>query len=269
MVKQKTYCLSTAKYCLFWPWRCILRASNRRHVAHGIKQKTLTDIYAVMDCRLFCLSGSQFVTTMRYFYLLYPHFALAAGLGVVFIIDRVPPELKNVAAATIFAGIFIWPLSFMAIYTRPHSRVAASEWILGNVPTTSRIATEYWDDPLPLRLPHMPGVEYEGISLPVFDQDTPLKWANLSESLAKADYYVLSSNRGYDSIMPIPEHYPQMSQFYRDLFAGNTQFEKVAEFTSYPTLNVGFTQIQFNDQWSEEAFTVYDHPKVTVFRRRP
>jgi hypothetical protein len=90
----------------------------------------------------------------------------------------------------------------------------------------------------------------------------------MEKNINEAEYYILTSNRGYDSIMPIPKYYPKMSQYYKDLFAGKTQFEKIAEFTSYPTLNFGFTKVQFDDQWSEEAFTVYDHPKVTIFKKR-
>ena len=113
----------------------------------------------------------------------------------------------------------------------------------------------------------MPSKQYAVTQLPVFDPDTPQKWQQLNDAFAKADYYILSSNRAYGSIMVLPKHYPQMSEFYKNLFAGRTQFQKIAEFTSYPTLNLGFTKLTIEDQWAEEAFTVYDHPKVTIFKK--
>ena len=50
---------------------------------------------------------------------------------------------------------------------------------------------------------------------------------------------------------------------------GNTTFvyRKVAQFTSYPSLRYLGIPIDFPDQWSEEAFTVYDHPRVTIFEK--
>ena len=59
-----------------------------------------------------------------------------------------------------------------------------------------------------------------------------------------------------------------MSTFYADLFANKLEFKKVAEFYSYPTLNLGFFKYEFNDDWADEGFTVFDHPKATIFKRK-
>ena len=55
-----------------------------------------------------------------------------------------------------------------------------------------------------------------------------------------------------------------MSDFYKNLFGGKLNFEKVAEITSYPTIPI--FNIPIPDQSSEEAFTVYDHPKLYIFK---
>ena len=48
------------------------------------------------------------------------------------------------------------------------------------------------------------------------------------------------------------------------MFQGKLGFELVRTFTSYPNLG----PLQFNTQFAEEAFTVYDHPKVMIFQKR-
>ncbi len=234
----------------------------------GLSKRLEVIVIVAWMVGFFLYQGTRFVTTMRYFYPMYPYLAIAGALGVMTLVAKTKKQYRKIVFSAIMIGILIWPLSFMAIYTRPHSRVAASAWILDNVPAKSRIATEYWDDWLPLTLPDKPILEYQGISIPVFDGDTPEKWANLEANFEKAEYYFLTSNRGYASIMPIPDYYPRMSAYYEKLFADDTEFEKIAEFTSYPTLNLGFMEIPFDDQWSEEAFTVYDHPKITIFKKR-
>ena len=45
------------------------------------------------------------------------------------------------------------------------------------------------------------------------------------------DYYILSSNRGWGSIPTVPEKYPKMSKFYRDLLEEETNYKKIKEFT--------------------------------------
>src|SRR5207253_1272950 len=121
----------------------------------------------------------------------------------------------------------------------------------------------HWDDPLPLPLEPK---SYLGELLPVFDPDTPEKWNKIDSLLHVGNYLILSSNRGWGSIPTVPEKYPRMTQFYKELFAGRLGYKKVAEFTSYPSLAYLGIPITFPDDWAEESFTVYDHPKVMIFK---
>lgn len=216
----------------------------------------------------FLYQSSRFASTMRYFIFLYPFFAIFAGCGLINGFKLLfPVENKHACSlqsrCMIIALIFvlIWPLSFMSIYSRKHSRVIASEWIEKNILKTAFLAEEHWDDFLPV------SGGYEGVQMPVFDPDTDRKWDTMNEILSKAEYYIITSNRGYGSIMTVPQKYPRMSQFYNDLFKEKLAFKKSAEFTSYPTAYFGIFNFTFNDDWSEEAFTVYDHPKITIFRK--
>lgn len=154
----------------------------------------------------------------------------------------------------------------MNIYLQDNSRIQASKWIWENVPNKAVILTEYWDDPLPLSM-YANGKVFEGRQLPVFEEDTTTKITNLNNEFRAGDYYILSSNRAYGSITTVPDKYPYMANFYKKLFAGqDPRFMKVAEFDNYPGLNLGFYNLVIKDDWAEEAFTVYDHPKVTIFK---
>lgn len=210
----------------------------------------------------FLYQSMQFAKSMRYFILLYPLMAFYAALGITYIKKR-----SKLLAAFFTITTLIWPLAFISIYLHPHSRIQASNWIFANIPAGKTIAWEIWDDPLPLRLPSGIGKNYNFLELPVFDYDTPEKWDKMNDSLAKTDYYILSSNRAWGSIPTVPEKYPRMSQFYKDLFSGKLNFKKVKEFTSYPSLSYLGLPLTFPDDIAEEAFTVYDHPQVFIFKK--
>lgn len=211
----------------------------------------------------FLYQSTQFVKTMRYFILIYPFLAIFAGIGFTYLMNGRNKIIK-IACLVL---ILVWPLSFTSIYLHPHSRVRASEWIYSNIPNQSFILSEYWDDALPLHTSNADGKSYTGEQLHVFEADTNEKLQKIDYLLNYADYYILSSNRAWGSIPTVPEYYPRMTKFYTDLFAGRTKYKKIAEFTSYPSLKYLGIPLTFSDDWSEEAFTVYDHPKVIIFKK--
>lgn len=163
----------------------------------------------------------------------------------------------------IFAFLTIlWALAFFLIYAREQTRITASKWIYQNIPVGSKILGEHWDDGLPLPLDsHNPSI-YVIEQLTIYDADNQTKINYYAEKLSNADYIVINSRRLYGTLINLSDKYPITSKYYKLLFGGKLGYEKVAEFTSYPSI-LGIT---INDDASEETFQVYDHPKVIIFK---
>ena len=235
-----------------------------------VRKKNIIVIISILWCVLFTIYQSlQFAKTMRYLIFIYPFLAIFAAVGlsyVFFLLKKTSNVIRYTICALCFAMIIVWPLAFMSIYTKDHSRVAASKWIYEHIPQNSSITYEYWDDPLPLMVQNPATRNYKGIQINIFDPDTQDKWKKINNQLAQVDFYVMSSNRGWGSIGDALKIYPQTSIFYKNLFAGKLGFKKISEFTSYPSLRYLGIPIDFPDQWAEEAFTVYDHPQVLIYR---
>lgn len=159
----------------------------------------------------------------------------------------------------------LWALAFFSIYRREQTRIAASRWIYQHIPSGSRIFGEHWDDGLPVSLPHsdLSPSRYDIEQLTIYEPDTEEKLDYFAEKLFLADYLVINSRRLYGTLIHLEERYPLTSRYYSLLFSGKLGYEKVAEFTSYPSL-FGVT---INDDASEETFQVYDHPKVMIFAK--
>ena len=127
------------------------------------------------------------------------------------------------------------------------------------------IAEEHWDD----RLPLYAGELYQYVELPLYElPDDEAKWQLVNARLSSADYIVMTSNRLYGSLPKLAncathqKCYPYAARYYQDLFASRLGFTKVAEFTSRQSL-FGF---EINDDGADESFTVYDHPKVLIYK---
>lgn len=226
--------------------------------------------------------GLGLIKTMRYLLPAYPFLVVfAAGLlGALATwgwqqgrlhLDRFdwswrPPRWCHpglVLPVLVVASTVLYALAFVSIYQRPHSRVAASEWIVENIPAGSTIVSEYWDSGLPVGIPEVAGYSWNGINIAPYDDENLDKLSRMIGILQQADYVILSSNRLIDSIDRLPWRYPMANAYYDALLSGELGFEEVAHFTSYPEL-VG---ISLDDRSAEEAFTVYDHPEVRIFRK--
>jgi hypothetical protein len=224
------------------------------------KAKTITLGILVWMFFFFLYQGTQVSVPMRYFILAYPMIAIIGG----FCIQYIHRHFGKIFLIITIILLSIWSFMFFSIYTKPHSRVAASYWILENIPKGNIILAEAWDDALPL----IGGENYQILQLPVFDPDNQEKWQKMNELLQKGNYLILSSNRGWGSIPTAPQRYSKMSRFYEDLFSDKLPYKKIKEFTSYPSLSYLGIPLTLPDQWADESFTVYDHPKVMIFEKK-
>ena len=169
---------------------------------------------------------------------------------------------------------------------------------------TSRIGTETWDDALPWGGIAERGFNsfYQGVwkqeqdgrisyagQIENYAEDDPGKLPLVLNWLDSADYISMSSNRLYGSIPRLPWRFPMTTEYYRALLGGELGFELTADFNSFPRLG----PITFNSQempqklarpdgvlggqrprqffvpypTAEEAFSVYDHPRVLIFKK--
>ncbi|MDD5371024.1 MAG: helix-hairpin-helix domain-containing protein, partial [Anaerolineaceae bacterium] len=142
-----------------------------------------------------------------------------------------------------------------------------------------------WDDYLPLRVDSYDalGGIYAPLNLELYEPDTTEKRDRMADILDKADYIVIPSNRALDSMPRLPLRYPMTLKYYQTLFNctcdGNAieakaatlkppfhspfGFDLVASFSNDPSIG----PFSISDQLADESFTVYDHPKVMIFKK--
>ncbi|UYN88974.1 MAG: glycosyltransferase family 39 protein [Anaerolineales bacterium] len=143
-----------------------------------------------------------------------------------------------------------------------------------------------WDDGLPLRMDGYDGfggIYQGGLNFEMYWDENAEKVQRFQTTLDQSEYVFISSNRQWGSLPRIPERFPLVIAYYRALlgcpaertiewcyaeaqpgmFAGQLGFELVQVFENAPQLGPW----KINDQWAEEAFTVYDHTKVLIFQK--
>jgi YYY domain-containing protein len=146
-----------------------------------------------------------------------------------------------------------------------------------------------WDDALPLGMygyniwDNQYGIYSNNEDFQMYWDDNSAKLDRFNSILDTADTIIISSNRQWGSTTRVGERYPLTIAYYRNLlgcptdkdllwcyqvaqpgmFKGALGYQLTAVFESDP--NIG--SIKINDQSAEEAFTVYDHPKVFIFQK--
>ncbi|MCP4140922.1 MAG: hypothetical protein GY755_11660 [Chloroflexi bacterium] len=148
-----------------------------------------------------------------------------------------------------------------------------------------------WDDGLPLRLggyDGFGGLYQPGLNMEMYWADDEAKIERFLSNLSQGEYLFISSNRQWATLPRVPERYPLTKAYYESLigcppeedviwcyntarpgdFEGQLGYELVEVFESFPTLEIpGLFHWEANDQFAEEAFTVYDHTKVLIFKK--
>lgn len=116
-----------------------------------------------------------------------------------------------------------------------------------------------------------------GYELEIVAEDEDWKREHMLRVLDNTEYLIIGTNRRYDSQNRIPLRWPLTNAYYDALFSGELGYELVETF--HETFELG--PIRISDQYlpiydapawlnefeAEEAFHIYDHPAVFIFKR--
>jgi len=233
------------------------------------KRKTPTDplfLLTLWPLLLFTYHGGVFLHTLRYFL---PAIPILILISVRTIRQLEPLELRRILIGMVMLPTLLYAAAFLHLYQEPHPRVAASQWLYTQLPYGGIVASEHWDDALPLRIPGSEELhpKFDFRELKVYDPESPAKLEEILRTIEEADYLILSSTRASYTIPRFPLRYPVMSRFYDRLEEGASRsgLKEVARFHSVPQLGGwGLDSLR-----AEEAFRVYDHPLVRIYEKTP
>lgn len=186
--------------------------------------------------------------------------------------------LRGTARAVAFAvcgATLLWAVAFVSIYQQPHSRVTASRWMAANIPPGAVVATEVWDDSLPLAVPGAPRYDCvrlnpatpgqcTGYDLYTDEGSGEARLQYLARLLQQSDYIVMSSNTVWASIPRLPWRYPVTLRFYDLLFSGQLGYTTVYDGRVSPRLGPW----RIDDRAADQSFSYYDHPQVLIFQKQ-
>ncbi|HMG44801.1 MAG TPA: DUF2298 domain-containing protein [Acidimicrobiales bacterium] len=207
----------------------------------------------------------RFVPAMRYLLPVYPALAALAGVGAARLLTASGRAARVVGSALLAAAV-VWALAFVnGVETQEHPRLAASEWLVAHAPDGSTLSVQEWDDGLPVPSPEAAAKDFRSESLHPFGIETPDDVRALAASLDRIDYVVEASERVTGTVGRIPGRYAPVLRYYQGLDDGSLGFEPVATFETRPSL----LGVRLDDTGSEEAFRVYDHPTVRIWRKTP
>ncbi len=176
-----------------------------------------------------------------------------------------PSSNQAIARLAVFCmgASILWSFAFVqGVYGHPNTRVLASRWIAKNVAKGSVLSNEGWDDALPLSVDGIDPTAWRSERFDLFGPDSAPKVERLAQQISKTDYIVESSPRVWKTVRRIPARFPSTIRFFDALDAKKLGFERVATFRSSPRIG----PLGFNDSQAEEAFSVYDHPEVRIWK---
>lgn len=215
----------------------------------------------------FALVGGLHTKHVRYLLPLLPLLSLFAAALCREVWQRQRRAGVLVAAMLVGYTAF-YGVAFSSIYTAEDSRIQAARWIDTHVEVGARI-----------------GVEAGGFSMQGLVSDS--KYARsglnmgtlfgardylscgaavdfLTEQVHALDYIAVVDVNRYRQFVAAPEVAPVASAFYRHLWDGTLGFTRVYRAKNYPR----FMGLRFDDDGAEPSFLGYDHPAVSIFRRR-
>jgi YYY domain-containing protein len=209
--------------------------------------------------------------------------------------SRWTTRVVGATVAAVLACTVFYALAYDHMYASETTPAAASAWLYDHAKRGAVIATEHWEEGMPVPLANRPGPSdaqaagYQNLTMPMYEDDNAAKLTTIVNNLQQADYVVFFSNRLYGTVPRIPARYPMSQRYYERLFGEQLGFKLVWASYRYPNLlGVAFVDdtttdpglptpellqnfrpqpITINLGHADESFTVYDHQKVLIFQK--
>lgn len=247
-----------------------MKSSNKFQISNYQCKRTTSLLFIIFFYLLyFLIIGKSSVKFMRYMLPIYPFLAILAGYGI-YQIKHCNFKIGKFILYVFLTLQILWTMLFVNIYSQENTRVSATDWILRNISYGAIVAVEHWDDQLPL----YNAQSYKVKELTLYDQpDDANKWIRINEVINQSQYIIVASNRLSTPLQKLSDCskyklcYPNTAEYYKKLFSGKLGFKKVAEFSNYPELKILNFKFKIEDSSADESFTVYDHPRIMIFKR--
>lgn len=217
---------------------------------------------------LFVIVGRYQVKFPRYLLPIYPALFILLGGGV----QRLERYARNRTALYLPLGLILggWSIlqgfATVTLYWQDHPYIAASQWVYRNIPAGKTILSVHWDDKVPVDLPGYSSHQYQmwdnAYELAVFEPDTEAKIRAISDQLAGGDYLILPTPRAPIGILQTPEKHPYSTKLFKLLYGNGLGYTLEKTVKTRPQIET----FVIDDDTGDESLSVYDHPKVAIFR---
>lgn len=183
-----------------------------------------------------------------------------AVLLVAWAVARLPRHRRRLVGPAVAAGTALAGIAYLWAFVTPHPHLTAARWLELVVEPDQTVAWEHWDETV--ALPARTGLET--VELPSYEVPDDAGKARLwAETLAGADWVVMTSHRVRRSVLANPLRYPRTGRLYRLLLAGEAGFRPVTTVARAPRL----LGLELPVQRADESFVNYDFPRVVILRR--
>lgn len=190
-------------------------------------------------------------------------------------------------------------LAYLNIYTQPDVRFQASVWMLKNLPEGAYILSETANVvDLPVlsdkKKDESEQYKYKTFRTISFDfynlDENPQLQTDLKNYLNEVEYIIVPSRRIFanhtclwplesdfgtvksfaytqDRCKNLAQKYPQLNEYYENLFSGKLGFSQIAQLSVQPQIHLLGKTFSFPDEHAEETWSVFDHPVIRVYKR--
>jgi YYY domain-containing protein len=236
-------------------WGCwwLLRSLGRRLTGRWTPATVLLAVVVAWLVPMTIRLGTVHVKYLRY----WEPLVVPATMVAAWALLRLERRWRRPAVLVMASATVLWGVTYLWAFASPHPHRTASEWLGAMLADDHVVAFEHWDETL--SLPGAARAELPSYDLP----DDDAKIARWCESLASADWVVLTSNRVRRTVLANGDRFPRTGRLYRLLLAGETGFEPVGRAERGPRLFGLLRPVQLAD----ESFVNYDFPRVVILRR--